>query len=294
MSVAMAGFTCNDALSKMILPEMSIGQMMLVRGIFATAMVLVIGWYSGALRRPALLFHPMILVRMFCEAAAAVFFLLGLARMPLANITAVMQALPLAVTLGAAFFFHEPVGWKRWIAISLGFVGVVLIVRPGTEGFSAYSLYALACVAFCMVRDLATKQVPTDIPTMLISLGTACLVMLLGGGMAVLEGGWSPMTPSTIVILMTAAALLMVGHQAVIHALRSSDISFVAPFRYTSLLWALMLGYLLFGDFPAMLTIVGAAIIVASGLFTLYRETVVDATRPVTATTKDAGTPDGL
>lgn len=294
MSVATAAFVCNDALTKVVLPEMGVGQMMLVRGIFATALVLAVGFFSGAFARPMQLFHPMVALRILCEAAAALTFLLGLQMMPLANITAVMQALPLAVTLGAALFLHEPVGWRRWMAISVGFVGVLLIVRPGTDGFNVYSLYALACVVFCMIRDLSTRQVPREIPTMLMSLGTAGLVMILGGGIVVLDAEWAPMRMEAVAILAAAAVLLIIGHQFIIKAMRTSDISFVAPFRYTALLWALGLGYLLFGDVPAWPTLVGAAIVVASGLFTLYRETIVNATRPITATTRDAGTPDGL
>jgi drug/metabolite transporter (DMT)-like permease len=254
----------------------------------------LIAWYRGALKSFHTIFHPMVAMRILCEAAATVAFLTALSHMPLANVTAVMQALPLAVTVGAALFLQEPVGWRRWSAIAVGFAGMLIIVRPGGEGFNTYSLYALASVLFSGARDLVTKKVPPEISSLMMTTGTAIIVALLGGAIGLLENDWRPMDAGTTLVLLGAAMLLIVGQQCIILSVRGSDISLVAPFRYTSLVWAITLGYLIFSDIPRWSTIVGALIVVGSGIYALYREKVVDATKPVATSSLDAGTPDGL
>ncbi len=190
--------------------------------------------------------------------------------------------------------FGETVGWRRWLAIAAGFAGVTIIVRPGFEGFSAYSLLALLCVVFCAIRDLATRKIPTDIPTLLVSTMTASAVAASGALLIVPLGGWTPMTSGEVGALACAAMLLLVGYQFIILAMRSGDISFIAPFRYTALLWAILLGYLVFGDVPDKAMIAGAAIVVGSGLYALYRERVVGRTRPAAESTAPAMAPEGM
>jgi drug/metabolite transporter (DMT)-like permease len=156
MSISMAGFTLNDAIVKGVLENMNVGQVMLIRGIFASALIAALAWHQNALAAPKAVLHPMVALRVVCEVGATISFVTALAYLPLANISAILQALPLAVTVGAALFLAEPVGWRRWLAILVGFTGVMIIVRPGYEGFNVYALSALLCVAFCAVRDLAT------------------------------------------------------------------------------------------------------------------------------------------
>ena len=294
MVVSMAGFTANDAITKTMTGAMNAGQVMLVRGFFATALIALLAWHQGALRKPAHVLDRTLAVRTFCEVAATVSFLFALAHLPLANVSAVLQALPLAVTMGAALVFGETVGWRRWLAIAAGFAGVTIIVRPGFEGFSAYSLLALLCVVFCAIRDLATRKIPTDIPTLLVSTMTASAVAASGALLIVPLGGWTPMTGGEVGALACAAMLLLVGYQFIILAMRSGDISFIAPFRYTALLWAILLGYLVFGDVPDKAMIAGAAIVVGSGLYALYRERVVGRTRPAAESTAPAMAPEGM
>ncbi|TIS05882.1 MAG: DMT family transporter, partial [Mesorhizobium sp.] len=147
--------------------------------------------------------------------------------------------------------------------------GVLIIVRPGFEGFSAYSLLALASVACCAVRDLATKRIPQAIPTMLVSTATALAMTILGALLLPPMGGWTPMTAEATALLALAAVLVLIGYQFIIMAMRSGDISFIAPFRYTALLWSIVLGLVIFGDIPDLPMIVGAAIIIGSGLYAL-------------------------
>ena len=160
MMVAMIGFTLNDAITKFSSESMNMAQVMLVRGAFASVLVGLLAWQQGALARPGSMLQPLVALRVVGEAGATVAFLVALAHLPIANVSAVLQALPLAVTMGAALFFNEGVGWRRWLAIAVGFAGVLIIVRPGFEGFSVYSLLALTSVVCCAVRDLATKRIP--------------------------------------------------------------------------------------------------------------------------------------
>lgn len=294
MSIAMIGFTVNDAITKGVSEHMNMGQVMLIRGALATMMVGLLAWHQGALTSPRGVLHPMVALRVLGEAGATIGFLVALAHLPLANVSAVLQALPLAVTMGAALVFGERVGWRRWLAICAGFIGVLIIVRPGFEGFSIYSLAALVCVAFCAMRDLATRKIPADIPTLLISSATAAVVTLCGAFLVVPFGGWSPVTSSNLGLLFVAAVLLLFGYQFIIAAMRVGEISFVAPFRYTALLWAILLGYLVFSDVPDAAMITGAAFIVASGLYTLYRERVVGRQRPAAESTVPGMAVDGL
>jgi drug/metabolite transporter (DMT)-like permease len=192
--------------------------------------------------------------------------------LPLANTAAIFQALPLAVTLGAVLVFGEPVGWRRWLAITAGFVGVLIIVRPGFEGFSQFSLFALISVIFFAVRDITTRRIPAQIPSLLITLATTVTVTAAGAVMLFPLGGWMPLSARGLGLLALAAILVLIGYQYVIMALRTGDISAVAPFRYSALLWAILLGYLVFGDIPDRLMITGASIIVLSGLYTFHRE----------------------
>ncbi|WP_265518741.1 DMT family transporter [Nitratireductor luteus] len=294
MSVSMAGFTINDAFAKLASQGMNMGQIMLVRGVFATILLALLVWRTGAFSRLGGLRHPSVFLRMGCEVAATVTFLTALMRLPIANIHAVLQALPLAVTMGAALFYGEPVGWRRWAAIAVGFAGVMIIVRPGLEGFSGWSLLALAAVGFCTVRDLATRQIPAATPTALVSLATSIAVSVCGAALVEPFGGWSPLTFTNVGLLLAAAVFLIFGYQFIIMAMREGDVSFMAPFRYTGLLWAILLGLVIFGDIPDLMMLGGAAIVVTSGLYALYREQVVARKTPIVHSTGPGMAPDGV
>lgn len=290
----MAGFTANDTMTKFVSASMNMAEVMLIRGLFATVLVALLAWWQGALANPRDALHPMVALRAGAEALATVSFLFALAHLQLAEISAVLQALPLAVTMGAALVFGEEVRWRRWLAIAVGFTGVLIIVRPAAEGFNAYALLALASVACCTVRDLATKRLPEHIPSLLVSTVTAAIVTVSGALLVVPAGGWQPVSVESLALLAGAAVLLLVGYQFIIMSMRTAEISFIAPFRYTALLWSITLGFLVFGDVPDGPMLLGAAIVVGSGLYTLYRERVAGRARPAAASTGPAMAPDGL
>ncbi|RWN03808.1 MAG: DMT family transporter [Mesorhizobium sp.] len=294
MVVAMSGFTLNDAITKVASESMNMAQVMLIRGAFASLFVGLLAWQRGALALSGSMLQPMVAVRVAGEAGATVSFLIALAHLPIANVSAVLQALPLAVTMGAALVFNESVGWRRWLAIAIGFAGVLIIVRPGFEGFSIYSLLALACVACCAVRDLATKRIPQAIPTLLVSTTTALAMTMLGAALLLPMGGWTPMTGESTAFLALAAVLVVIGYQFIIMAMRMGDISFIAPFRYTALLWSILLGLFVFGDVPDLPMILGASVIVGSGLYALYRERIVGRRKTAAESAGPDMAPDGI
>ncbi|MGX9426938.1 MULTISPECIES: DMT family transporter [Bradyrhizobium] len=291
MAVATAGFTINDAITKVVSAEMNFGQVMLVRGIVAITLIAALAFHRGALRSFRTLLVGPVALRVTGEVGGTVSYLAALSHLPLANISAILQALPLLVTLGAALAFGEPVGWRRWLAIIAGFVGVLIIVRPGAEGFNQFALLALISVVFCALRDLATRQIPAQIPSLFVTLLTTVTVTATGAVILVPLGGWTPPSAGALGLLAMAAVLVLIGYQCVIVALRTGDISAVAPFRYLALLWAMLLGYLIFGDVPDAMMIAGASIIVLSGLYAFHREH--KRKRPVAAGASGPP-PDGL
>ena len=294
MVVSMAGFAINDSLTKLAGAEMNAGQIMLLRGLFATTLIGLIAWQQGALRLPRLAFHPLVLTRVASEVLATITFLIGLAHLPLANSSAILQTLPLSITLGAAIFLGEPIGWRRLLAITVGFIGVVIIVRPGFEGFNVFALFSLVSVLFCTARDLATSRAPKQIPSSLISFVTSASVTVAGGFVLFPLGGWQEPRIEIVGVLALAACMVLVGYQFVIMAMRAGNVSAVAPFRYSNLLWAIILGFLVFGDLPDLPMIIGSAIIVASGIYTLLRERRVSRAKPATTSTGPTMAPDGV
>lgn len=274
MAVSMAAFTMNDSITKLMSSQMNFGEVMLVRGLFAIVLIGALAVHQGAIRPLRTLFVKSVALRVVGEVGGTVAFLAAISHLPLANTSAIMQSLPLTITLGAALALHEPVGWRRWLAIGAGFVGVLIIVRPGVAGFNQFSLLALVSVAFCSVRDLATKRIPSQIPSLFITFLTTITVTTAGAVILFPLGGWTQPSGRSVALLALSAVLVLTGYQCVIMALRSGDISAIAPFRYTALLWAMLLGYLVFGDVPDSMMVLGASIIVLSGLYAFYRERI--------------------
>ena len=272
MTAAMAAYTFNDALVKLIGGALPLPQILTVRGIAASFLIYLLALRLGGLRlRLPGRAWGMIALRCAAEVAATYLFLTALLLMPIANVTAVLQVLPLAVTLSAALFLREPVGWRRMAAIAAGFAGMLLIVRPGPEGFSDGALYALAAVACITARDLVTRRMPPEVPSMTVTLMSSLAVTAFGIATSAAVD-WQPMDSSGYLILTGAALFIFAGYLCSVMTMRVGEIAVIAPLRYSGLLWALILGWLVFGEWPDLLTIAGAAIVAGAGLFTFYRE----------------------
>ena len=272
MMVAMAAFTVNDAAIKHVFASLPFYQSITLRSAITAALLAAIGIHRGALTvRFPRKDRALIAWRTVGEVASTIAFLTALSHMPLATLTAILQVLPLAVTLAGALFLGEAVGWRRLSAIVVGFVGVMLIVRPGTDGFDANSVLGLVAVAFVVLRDLTTRRMSGAVPSITVALISALSVGTVGLVGSVGEG-WMPVSPAQWAWIAVASGSIVIGYLTIVMAMRVGEIALVTPFRYTGLVWALVLGFVLFGEWPQFLTLVGAAIVVATGLFTFYRE----------------------
>jgi drug/metabolite transporter (DMT)-like permease len=274
MALSMTAFTVNDALMKLAAPNLPFFQQIVVRGVLITVGLFILAALWGHLGyRPSGKDRALTALRTFAEMFSTIFFLTALFSIPLANLSAILQSLPLTVTLAAAIFFGEPVGWRRFVAIGIGFVGVTIIIRPGMDGFSVYSLYGVAAVIGVTFRDLASRRLSKTIPSSRVALSAALGVTVMAGiGSLVMREQWVALAIREWVLIGGASVCLMAGYISAVGAMRLGEIGFVAPFRYTSLLVALFLGYVLLDEWPDGWTLFGAGIVVATGLFTLYRE----------------------
>lgn len=271
MLASMAGFVVNDTFVKLASADLSTPEIMAVRGAMATLLLFALAKARGASCPIPVLLHPTVLLRAGADVAATVTYILALAKLPIATASAVFQALPLAITIGAALFLGQRVGWRRWLAIAVGFGGVMIIVRPGAGTFSIYSLGILASVVFSAARDLVTRRMPASVPSVLVSAVTA-LAVAVTGCLLLPFWQWTPLQPRHYGFLAGAAVAIAFGYICIVEAMRVGDMGFVAPLRYSILVYALVAGFVVFGDPPDAFMLLGAAIVVASGGYSLLRE----------------------
>jgi drug/metabolite transporter (DMT)-like permease len=279
MALAMAGFNINDALTRYLTADLTPGQIMFIRGGMTSMLIFVVAWRWGAFRSASKIFDRWVAFRTVGEIIGAVTYVYALSQLPLPNASAILQALPLAVTMGAAVFLREKVGWRRWAAILVGFSGVLLIIRPGAEGFTTASLFVVGSVIGAASRDVVTKKIDPKTPALMISLIAAVAITIVGAIWVGIDGEWKPVSTNNFLLLILCSVLLFAGYQAIVLAMRKGEISFIAPFRYTSLIWAIALAILLLGEIPDMWMLIGSAIVVAAGLYSFYRETVTQRRR---------------
>jgi drug/metabolite transporter (DMT)-like permease len=269
---AMAMFAVEDAFIKKLSAGMGTGQILLILGLGGFAIFAFIAKRQGArVFSRDLLLGP-VLLRNFGEIMGTSGYVLAVVLTPLSSASAILQATPLAVALGAALFLGQAVGWRRWVAIIVGFIGVLIVIRPGLGGFRPASLFAVQGVIGLSIRDLATRAMPTRVSSMVLSaygfgvVVPAGLVMMLFEGPAVL--------PDVVQSAYILAALIVgpVGYYMIVAAMRVGEVAVVTPYRYVRLVFAMAIGVLAFGEVLDFYTLLGATIIIGSGLFTIYRE----------------------
>lgn len=272
---SMTAFTLNDTCLKAMAGDLPLAQILFLRGVATTLFLWWLGRYLGALDfRMSRKDMWLLSVRTLAEVAAAFFFISALFHMPIANAVAILQALPLTVTLAAGLLHRETLGWRRLSAIGIGFLGVLLIVRPGVDGFNLYSIYALAAVIAVTIRDMAVRSMTSQVSSLTIALIAAAGVAVFGLLWSFFVE-WAPMTPRSSALLGASVVFIIAAYLLSVAVMRVGEVGFVAPFRYTSLVVALIVGFLIFHEWPDTLTLVGACIVVATGLFTLWRESRV-------------------
>ena len=274
MIVAMLAFVTNDALMKFVFQTISVEEGMFIRGSVAVPLLLLIAWVRKSLFvRISWQDWHIVIIRACAELAATICFLNALAYMPLANVTAVLQALPLTVTMFAALFMGEAVGWRRWTAILIGFFGVLIIVQPGGEGFNKFTGLALLTVVFVTVRDAITRKLSKSVPSLFVALIAAIPVWLFGGVVTVNQG-WVEVGGRELVFSVFAALAITAGYLFAVMAMRRGDVSFVTPFRYTGMIWAIVYGYVFFGYLPDSATVGGTALVIGMGVYSFQRERI--------------------
>ena len=274
MTCCVLAYVLNDAVMKLLFADIDFFQAIFLRGLVSLPPLLILALMTKTLlQKYSTKNQRLIIIRILAEIGTTVTFLTALKHMPLANVTAILQSLPLAITMAAAIFLGEPVGWRRWSAICVGFTGVLIIIRPGLAGFNSYSLLALAAVILLTVREISTRQLDNKIPTVTVALSTT-LGITAFAALMLIGTEWADINFASWSLIIAAAAAVTVATLLSVVAMRTGDIGFVSPFRYTSLIGAIGLGILLFGDWPDGITLLGAAIIAFAGIYSLYREQI--------------------
>ncbi|WP_341365638.1 DMT family transporter [Yoonia sp. BS5-3] len=281
MVLAMLSFAIEDALIKNLSATLPAGQILLVICVGGA----VSFWIWFAVRgipvwQPEYL-NPKVLLRSFCDAAGSCLFITALSLIPLTTASAVIQATPLVVAMGAALFLGQPVGWRRWLAILIGFAGVLIIIRPGMDGFVPATLLAVAGMLGLAARDLLTRSLSVGLSapqlafhTFVTIIPASLLLMALQGQSSVAPNG------TQIALLLGCIIIVIIAYLALVAATRTGNAGIISSFRYSRMIFALILGYLVFAEVPDLPTLIGATIIIASGIFTLWREARLRHTSP--------------
>jgi len=281
MVLSMAAFAVEDAVIKHLSATLPPGQVMAVIGLGGLAVFAALVRRAGLrLTDPAGL-RGAVLLRSLSEMVGAGAIVMAIALAPLSVVTAILQAMPLTVTLGAALFLGEPVGWRRWTAIVVGFAGMLLILRPGTADFEPAALLAVLTVIALSIRDLATRRVPAGVHSLQLS-GWGFLAVIPAGLILMALTRAGPVAPAPVEWGWLGLATLcgIGGYAALVQATRRGDVAVTTPLRYSRLIFAMAIGVLVFGERPDVLTLAGAGLIVAAGLYTFWREV---ARRPATS-----------
>ena len=271
MLASTAVFVLNDTLLKLATEALPTGEAIFLRGVFTTlfcALLFARHGMSGALPH---VISPRIVGRAVAEIGSTLFFLNALVRMPIGDVTAILQFTPLAITAGAALFLGEKVGWRRWLATGVGLVGVLIIVRPGGAAFNPYSVLALLAILFGVARDLLTRGMHASVPSFLIAGTSSAAVTVASLGFIAFEA-WSWPASTPLLLLIGASTALVAGQYWLITAMRTGEIAAVAPFRYSVILWAVLAGYLVWREAPDAASWIGIAVVTAAGIYTFLRE----------------------
>jgi len=268
---AMACFIANDAIVKLVSESLSAGQLIFIRGAMATLLVIAFARATGAeLRVPVAARRPVAL-RAGIDALATFLYLVSLFNMPIATATAINMAAPLFIVALAGPLLGERVDARRWLAVAAGFGGVLLVIQPGTDGFDLWALLCLAATLLHALRDFATRRIPAGVSSIAITLATAGSVTLLAALLSALQG-WQPVGARELGLLAAAAVFLASGYHLVIRSTREGEFSVIAPFRYSGLLLALLVGWVVWGDLPNLLGWSGIALLMLAGLYLIHCE----------------------
>ncbi|MGH6874407.1 MAG: DMT family transporter [Aestuariivirgaceae bacterium] len=266
MVLATGAFVACDSCMKLVMADAPPLQVLFMRGVAASLWCLPLLYLLGYGKVIGQSLDRWVLLRAVCEVFAVMCFVIALARMPIADITAIFQIAPLLVLLGVSFIWHERIGPARMGLIALGIGGALLVAQPGTAAASPYAVFGFATAAGAAARDLVARKIPQQIPVLVASFTTLVVVMLCAGVATAGVESWSPPTPRHLVLMATSGLFLMFGHMFVFLAFRFAKASSVAPFYYSFTLWAVLSSIVVFGEMPNVLSLGGMVLILISGL----------------------------
>jgi len=273
MLIAMAGFTMEDLFMKKLSVNLSTGQILITLG-FGSSLVFALMAKSKGYKLTAKIFWSKgMLIRQFAEGIAAIAFITSLTLIPLSTVAAVFQATPLVITMGAALFLGEAVGWRRWLAIIVGLIGVLIIIRPGLNSFDPNVGYVLIAVLFVTVRDLITRKLPMNVPSTIVSFQAFASLIIAGGILIFLsDQKIVGLGKNQIYFVLGGIIFGVIGYYCIVASTRIGEAGVVTPFRYSRLLFAIIIGFLFFNERPDFLTLLGASIVIMTGIYTVLRE----------------------
>ncbi|WP_373635411.1 DMT family transporter [Yoonia sp. SS1-5] len=273
MVLAMACFAIEDALIKSLTSTIPIGQ--ILAAVCAGGLLIFVSWFlikGIPLWQPEYLDRKVMLRSAF-DVAGSVMFVTALSRIPLTTASAVIQATPLVVAMGAAVFLGQQVGWRRWIAIIIGFLGVLIIIRPGMAGFNSATLLAVGGMLGLAARDLLTRALRVSLSGPQLATHTFALIVPAGVLLSLTQGNsWVVPDMRQSLILVGCVVIGVAAYLAIVAATRHGNAGVISSFRYSRMIFALILGVMFFDEIPDAATLIGASIVIGSGLFTLMRE----------------------
>ena len=273
MTLSMGGFAVEDLFLKILSEAVPVSQILIYVGISATVLLSVISIIKRIpVLRNDIYSNKLFIIRSFADMMGAVLIVTSISLMPLSTVSSILQALPLFITFGAVLIFKESVGWRRWSAVSFGFIGVILILKPGLSSFHPSSLIVLLAVACLALRDIVTRKISKDIHSITVSLYAFILTTVGGVFSLPFFGNFVTLTITQWFVVLTITLFGCFSYFMLVLATRKGDISVISPFRYSRLIFALVLAILVLNEHPDTLTLFGAAIIVASGYYTIWRE----------------------
>lgn len=276
MLVAMAGFTMEDLFVKKLSADISTGQILMMLGIGSGLAFAIMAKSKGHRLTARYFWTRGMILRFVAEGIAAAAFVLSLKLIPISTVAAVFQVTPLVITMGAALFLGEAVGWRRWVAILVGLMGVLIIIRPGMNTFDPNVGFILIAVIFVVVRDLITRGLPVNVPSTVVSFQAFVALIITGALMNVVLG--TPLKSLETVHMMYVVGGVIfgvAGYYCIVAATRIGEAAVVTPFRYARLLFSLIVGFFVFHERPDMWTLIGAGIVIATGVFTVWRERIL-------------------
>ncbi len=269
-------FTANDALIKKLLIVFNnihiLDEIVFVRGIIATSILGLILYVSGDFKFKEIATNTKLHIRGFMEAVTAIFFFIGLYNLPMADVYTLLNLAPILITLSGAIFLAEQVGWRRWTAVILGFTGVVIVINPTNLEFGYSFIFPLISAFFIAYRDTYTRKIKKDFNIMHAAFLTSFAVTVVFGIGTAFNVELIKFTLTQFLIIVLAAIFLIIGYFFSILTIRTTLMSTTSSFRYSTIIWGMLFGYVYFNEVPSLNMIIGATIIVLSGLFIIQRE----------------------